>query len=122
MSHRSGSRSGQAMMPMPSSPLSDMTVMLSPALSSGPSGYIASMPHPRKYIWSCGPGTLERIKLKTGLWLIGIRGRIFVTVLNIVGPPNWVQSCSRVGPIAAVCSFGGGISRLRWCGYARRDR
>ena len=28
-----------------------------------------------------------------------------MAVPNIVGPPNWVQSCRRVGPIAAVWSF-----------------
>ena len=60
---------------------------------------------PRKYNWVCGPGTFDRIRLYTGLWLIGMRGRIRIAVPNIVGPPNWVQSCSKVGPIAAVWSF-----------------
>src|ERR1700752_3301032 len=102
--HRSGSRSGQAIMPTPSSPLSDMTVMLSPASPmTGPSGYIESTLQPRRYNCSCGPGTFDRIRLYTGLY--GMCGRIRLAVPNIVGPPNWLQSCSRVGPIAAVWSF-----------------
>jgi hypothetical protein len=39
------------MMPTPSFPLSDMTVMLSPAPARiGPSGYMALTAQPRKYI------------------------------------------------------------------------
>ena len=105
MSHRSGSSSGQEISPTSSLPLSDITVMLRPEpWKIGPSGYIASSRQPRKYNCSRGPGTFDSTRLE-GLRLVGMRGRIRMAAPNIVGPPNSVQSCSRVGPMAAVWSF-----------------